>query len=133
MLKWLLLSSAAFFIGSDTGSLIDAAVKGQNLTDRGVWIGLLIVFVVLLVWFAKMQFAKEEKMTEKLAKLNEESTKVIKEMSEKASESINANTLAMQALRNTIEIMSNNIRAIDEHQQSAAKAADERDRRRRAS
>jgi type VI protein secretion system component VasK len=66
-------------LASETNDLLDAATRGQSLTDRGVWIGLLILLIGLLVWFAKVQLGKEAKLTDRLARLSEEANQVIRE------------------------------------------------------
>jgi hypothetical protein len=118
--RWDLLFAIFFVAVSETDAILDAALKGQNLTDRGVWVGLLIIGVFLMIWFARMQFAKEKAMTDKLAKLTEECTKATLD-----------NTLAMQSLKMSLDVMTEDIRRIDEHQQQAAKAAEEREKHRR--
>jgi hypothetical protein len=71
--------SIVAILASEANDLLDAATRGQNLTDRGVWIGLLILLIGLLVWFAKVQLGKEARLTDRLAKLSEEANKVIME------------------------------------------------------
>ncbi len=78
MIRWKLFIAATFFLGSETSSLIDTAIKGQSLTDRGVSIGLIMLLSTLFVWFAKVQFSKEEKLTNQLSQLLKESTEAHK-------------------------------------------------------
>jgi hypothetical protein len=98
MLRWSLFSTMTFLLGSEVNTMIDAAVKGESLTDRGVWIGLVVLLVCLTVWFAKVQFNKEAKLTELLAKLTEKSTSATQE-----------NTLALQALKMSLDVLANEV------------------------
>jgi hypothetical protein len=96
-----------FLAGSETDALLDAAIKGQSLTDRGVWIALLALLVLLLIWFAKAQVRKETQLTEKLAKVSQESTEAIQE-----------HTLAVQALKMSLDVLTDEIRQIDRRQET---------------
>jgi len=120
-------------MGSEITSLLDGAVKGQSLTYQGVTVGLIILLVSLLVWFAKIQFRKEERLTDRLVEMSEESVKILKEKTEQAAKVIQENTLAMQALKMSLDVMTQDVRRIDHHQQEAARLAQERDKRRGSS
>jgi hypothetical protein len=85
---------------------MDAATRGQNLADRGVWMVLLGLLISLLVWFAKVQLGKEAKLTDRLAKLSEEANRVIME-----------NTRVGEALKADLEAACDDLKEIKREMQ----------------
>src|SRR6266478_966042 len=131
MFKWTIPSGAGFVLGEQINSLLQAAKDGQSLTYQGVSIGLIILLATLIVWFARIQFVKEERLSDRLVKLGDETSKLYEKLTEHTANTIRDNTQAMQSLKHAVDTLTSDIRRIDEHQQDAAKEAAERDRRRR--
>ena|ERR1700740_1126277 len=130
MLKWAALTFGTFALGSETSSILEAAAKGQSLTDRGVWIGLLGLMMIFVIWFARIQFNKEAKLTEQLQKSYEDSTERIEKLTQECTLAAKENIIAMHQLRSTLESMREDLQKMDSHQQQAALLAQERDKRR---
>ncbi len=133
MLRWTIPSGVGFVLGEQINSLLQAARDGQSLTYQGISIGLIILLATLVVWFARIQFTKEERLSDKLVKLGDETAKLYEKLTEHTANTIRDNTQAMQSLKHAVDTLVVDIRRIDEHQQDAAKEAAERDRRRRGS
>ena len=73
------MSLASLMLASETNDLLDAATKGQNLTDRGLLLVFVGLLVVLLVSFAKVQLGKETRLIEQQAKLSQDANQVIQQ------------------------------------------------------
>ncbi len=129
MLKWNLISVTFLLFGSETNTLLDEAMKAQSLTDRGVWIGLVITGLVLLIMYSKLQFKKEETLIDRTLKASEECAKRLERVTEEMNKVVKENTAEAREVRISLEGLRENIRDIDSHQQKAADAAEERHRK----
>ena len=108
----------AAILGDEITGLLNAATRGESLTYQGIMIGLIVASYGGIVWFARIQFKKEEKLTDKLIEITSDQTKILEEKAKETALVISSNTLELKSLNMRLDRLMDDIARIDQHQQN---------------